>query len=141
MCWSFILLFLFCEGGEQLTVEYNRFDDALCQSCRWYLFPIVMQKMLLVFMPNTQYPMLIQSYGNLVCARNSFKTVNNRSVCTLNAYNLATFPIFVSHFLDNPWRIFLFHDDSNNVKVKAPLFSPHFEHVLIANKVQKLQKD
>lgn len=93
MCWSFILLFLFCEGGEQLTGEYNQFDEALCQ-CKWYLFPMDAQKMLLIFMPNSQQPLLIQSYGNLVCARNSFKTVDKKklhSFCTF-ALHQATPP-------------------------------------------------
>lgn len=75
LCWSFILLFLFCEFGEQLTSEFNMFDEALCQS-NWYSFPVYVQKLLLILMPNTQEPMLMQSYGNLVCARASFEKVN-----------------------------------------------------------------
>lgn len=119
MCWSFILLFLFCEGGEQLTGEYNKLDEALCQ-CKWYLYPIVMQKMLLIFMPNTQAPMLIQSYGNLVCARNSFKTVKTSNSSLFFEIISSFFYIFVSS--DNSWGIFLFHDNSTNISVKSSLF-------------------
>lgn len=72
--WSFAFIFFYCELGQSVTNQFNHFDDALCQ-CKWYLCSVDLQQMLLTFMSDTQQPMLLRGYANIVCARDSFKNV------------------------------------------------------------------
>lgn len=72
--WSFAFIFFYCELGQAVTNQFNHFDDALCQ-CKWYLCAVDLQQMLLTFMSDTQQPMLLRGYANIVCARDSFKNV------------------------------------------------------------------
>lgn len=50
------------------------FKDVLDQ-CDWYLFPIEMQRMLIIVMSNTQQPTIIHAFGNAQCSREAFKKV------------------------------------------------------------------
>lgn len=70
----FLISFLYCELGEMIKNEFNIFNEELCQ-CKWYLFSIDVQRMILIFMSDAQQPMLLRGYGNIVCTRNSFKNV------------------------------------------------------------------
>lgn len=72
--WSFAFIFFICECGEGVTSQFNNFDDKLCE-CKWYLFPMDMQKLYLIFMINTQQPTHISCYGNILCVREMFKKV------------------------------------------------------------------
>ena len=72
--WSFASIFFFCAFGEMVTHQFNVFDDELCQ-CDWYLFPIEMKRMMIIFMVNTQQPAIIQGFANTVCTREAFKKV------------------------------------------------------------------
>lgn len=75
MFWSFAICAFFCEFGEMVTTASNAYDaDVYC--CGWYLLPIKMQKMYLIFKSNTQHPMIIRGYANIKCTREIFKEVN-----------------------------------------------------------------
>lgn len=74
MIWSFTLIFLLCESGEAVSHQFDEFDNEFWQS-NWYLFPIEMQRMLVIVMLNTQRPAIIQGYANTLCSRDAFKTV------------------------------------------------------------------
>lgn len=63
-----------CEFGQQLTSQFQAFDDAFCR-CKWYSFPIELQQLLVIVMSNTQQLAYMQSYGNIQCTRESFKEV------------------------------------------------------------------
>lgn len=72
---SFGTVFFYCELGETVTQYFNIFHEHLCQS-NWYKFPIDVQRMLIIFMLDTQQPAAITGYGNIECTRDSFKNVN-----------------------------------------------------------------
>lgn len=116
---SFVLMFFICEFGERLSHYFNTFDDAFGQ-CRWYLFPIEMQRMLVIATINTQQPVIIQSFGNIPCTRDSFKRVWNLLRIQLKS-NFEFHLKAILHFLlqsDNQRKLFLFHDDSSNDLMK-----------------------
>lgn len=73
--YSLFLIFVFCEFGERVCSEFNIFHEKLCH-CDWYLFPLEMQKMLLIILSSTQQPASIQGYANTQCTRDAFKSVN-----------------------------------------------------------------
>lgn len=75
---ALVLVFLVCELGEMVTSQYESLNDELHQ-CDWYLFPVGMQRMLVIFMSYTQQPVLIRGYGNVRCVRVSFKNVRNNA--------------------------------------------------------------
>lgn len=74
MAYSFGVIFVECEFGEMITYKFDTFNEELCES-RWYLFSNEMQRMILIFISNTQQPVYIRGYGNIVCARDAFKQV------------------------------------------------------------------
>lgn len=69
-------MFFACEMGERLSSQFVTINDALSK-CKWYLFPIKLQRMLVIVTANVQQEAHIQSFGTLPCLRDSFKTVNN----------------------------------------------------------------
>lgn len=73
--WSFIIIFSCSELGETMAFQFNVFHELLCQS-NWYEFSIDMQRMLIIFMLDTQQLAFIRGYGNIVCTRDAFKNVN-----------------------------------------------------------------
>lgn len=72
--WALLSSFCYCELGERVSQQFNIFDDEL-RRCRWYLYPLEMQKMLLIILSSTQQPPAIQGYANTVCTRDAFKRV------------------------------------------------------------------
>lgn len=72
--WSFLAIFCMCEFGEQVTNQFIKFNDELDQ-CSWYLFPMQLQRMLIIVMINAQQPAVIQGYANAVCTRFAFNKV------------------------------------------------------------------
>lgn len=74
MTWSFAIIFGVCEFGGQLTQQFGEFDERLCK-CKWYLWPIELQRMLIIVISNAQQPSYMLGYGNIVCTRYSFKQV------------------------------------------------------------------
>lgn len=72
---TFAIIFSVCECGERVTHQSNTFNYELSQ-CDWYLMPIEVQRLLVVFMAYTQQPLLLRGYGNIVCTRDAFKSVS-----------------------------------------------------------------
>lgn len=68
----FFLIAAFAEFGQMLTNEFENFNNELNRS-DWYQFPIEIQKMLIIILPNTQQSMTI--YGIISCTRESVKKV------------------------------------------------------------------
>lgn len=106
--WSFAVVFVFCEFGEQVSNQYEYFNDELCE-CDWYLLPVEMQRILSIVMMNSQQPIFIQGYANTLCIRYTFKTVT-----WINSISLFEFKRIVL-FLDSKFWIFLFYGDSRNI--------------------------
>lgn len=74
MFWSFAICAIYCECGEKVTQHFNLFDDEIYR-CEWYLLPIKLQKLHLIFMLNTQQPTIIRGYPQIFCTREIFKAV------------------------------------------------------------------
>lgn len=106
--WAFAVVFVFCEFGEQVSNQYEYFNDELCE-CDWYLLPVEMQRILSIVMMNSQQPIFIQGYANTLCIRYTFKTVT-----WINSISLFEFKRIVL-FLDSKFWILLFYGDSRNI--------------------------
>lgn len=85
MFWSFAMCAFFCECGERVSQQFNQFDDEI-HRCHWYALPIQIQKMHLIFMQDTQQPIIIRGYPNIWCSREIFKMVKSCCFC-INNYN------------------------------------------------------
>lgn len=87
--WSFVMIFFFCEFGAMVTNQFNRFNEELDQ-CDWYLFPVELQRTLLIVMINTQNPIIIRGYGNTLCTRDALKQATwankNEKRCNPNEF-------------------------------------------------------
>lgn len=90
--WSFVAIFCTCELGEQVADTFIKFNDEIGQ-CRWYTFPIELQRMLATVILNAQQPVIIQGYGRALCTRNAFNKVKSASsslsvaIMSYGAYN------------------------------------------------------
>lgn len=74
MFWSFAIIWSVCEFGERVTQQFDALAQELFQF-KWYLYPIEIQRMLLIFMAGVQQSALIRSYGGIPCTRESFGKV------------------------------------------------------------------
>lgn len=72
--WVFVVLFSICELGERMTYHFEKFDKELIRS-DWYNLPVEMQRMLVVFLSDTQQPKNITCYGGVLATRETFKKV------------------------------------------------------------------
>lgn len=57
-----------------VATQFNRFDDVL-NECKWYLFPIDVKRIFLIFICETQQLTLFRGYGNIECTRQAFERV------------------------------------------------------------------
>lgn len=115
---SFAIIFAFCELGAQVTHQFNSLDDVLCQ-VKWYILPIEVQRMVIMFMLDAQQAVFLRGYGNIVCSRDSFKNVWSLKLNSNLMHNLVVFRILIRFFLiplhlDNQFWVFLFYDSSPN---------------------------
>lgn len=74
---TFVIIIGFCEIGEMVSNQFNSFNAELVE-CNWYLYPIKMQQMFMIFMSNAQQPTNIHGYGNILCTR---RTVEEARMC------------------------------------------------------------
>lgn len=72
--WAFTMVLIFCELGELVSSQYDQFYEKLCK-CDWFLVSVEMQRVLMIVMTNSQQPIFIRGYANIVCIRNTLKTV------------------------------------------------------------------
>lgn len=87
-------------------------NDKLYQ-CNWHLFPIEIQRMLVIVMTNTQRPSTVHGFANTFCTRDAFKGVKFR-VTWEEMATIHVLLIFLRAFVDRSGRILLFHDDASN---------------------------
>lgn len=88
------MVFIICEFGGMMTDRFEAFNHNLCQ-CKWYLYTAELQRLYLLFVVNTQHPVIIRGYGNIICTRETFKKVTDalrgsKLKCGLN-FNLNDF--------------------------------------------------
>lgn len=72
--WSFMGIFFLCEIGEKLTESFEKFNNDF-RLCNWYAFSNEVQRMFLIVLLDSQYPVIIRGYGNTLCTRYALKTV------------------------------------------------------------------
>lgn len=72
--WAFVMIFIHCETGQRVTSAFDDFTEVMGQ-CNWYLFSTETQKMLVIFLANSQQPTTVHGFGNIVCERESMKKV------------------------------------------------------------------
>lgn len=70
----FVLIYCLCELGQKVTSYFGAFNTELCR-CHWYFFPMKVQRMLVVFISDTQQPVFIKSSGNILYTRKVLKKV------------------------------------------------------------------
>lgn len=107
--WAFTVLYFYCNFGEMLSQESQVFNDELWQ-CNWYLLPIKVQRMLVMFMIDTEQPMSIHGYGNIECSRNTFRKVD--ALVSHQSIKIWRRNQILFGFLDCSHWILIFYNDS-----------------------------
>lgn len=74
MFFSFAIIVISCNCGEFLVLRFDMVAEELYKS-DWYLFPLEVQRMLIVVIAQTQQPTYIRSYGNITFTRQTLKMV------------------------------------------------------------------
>lgn len=64
-----------CEPGEHVTQEFSAFDNQLELECCWYILPIELKRLYLIFLLDTQQSINIQCYGRILCTRDTLRKV------------------------------------------------------------------
>lgn len=72
--WTFTPIFLLCAAGEMVTDQFDVFNAELCM-CNWYMFPLEVQKMLIIFLAGSQDPVNIHGFADTICALEAYKRV------------------------------------------------------------------
>lgn len=72
--WSFALIFAFCEMGETVANQFNEFEKELGQR-NWYSYSLKLQRIYIFVLANAEQPTTVHGFGNIVCVRESMKTV------------------------------------------------------------------
>lgn len=72
--WAFILVFSCCELGQQFSNGFQSLEDKFYR-IKWYLMPIGIQKLLPIFMLQTQNTFVVKFFGSYMCSREQFKKV------------------------------------------------------------------
>lgn len=111
---SFVLIYLLCELGQKVTDRFGVFHTELYQ-CHWYCFSIEIQRMLAIFLLDTQQPVFIHSSGDILCTREVFKKVilKQKRSRKMNIFEFC----FSFYFADNQRWILLFYDASTNQQI------------------------
>lgn len=74
--WLISFVLIVCELGARMTSEFEIYV-AEVEQCSWYMLPIELQRMYMVFLSDTQNPVqIVTSYGNITCERETSKRVH-----------------------------------------------------------------
>lgn len=74
--WTFLQIFIFCDTSEYVSSHFRELD--MYYLCDWYAFPPVVQRMMPIIIVNTNKRVVINSYGNVLCTRQTFQNVRKR---------------------------------------------------------------
>lgn len=72
--YAFGVLFVSCELGQRITVAFDE-CSVMIDQFDWYLFPVEIQRMLLIVINFAQQPIVIKCFGSAACDRETFKYV------------------------------------------------------------------
>lgn len=67
-------IFLLCEPGARMSTKFEMFSEEL-EQCDWHLLPIEIQRMYIIFLSDSQQPVMMSSYGGIMCERETSKKV------------------------------------------------------------------
>lgn len=105
-CFYWVILFilkdehfnsLFSELGQVFSNSFDEIKEEVGQ-INWYLFPIGIQRMLPITIANVQQPVLIKSFGNILCLRDQFKKVSSYLLfCAINFKHSIVFRSSMRH--------------------------------------------
>lgn len=73
--WSYVQLFIICDASEHVTHRFEEID--LYNQCKWYEFPSNVRRSMPIIIANTQRPIVISAFGNILCTRETFKMVKS----------------------------------------------------------------
>lgn len=116
--WAFTFIFFYCELGKAVTDEFDNIDEDLCQY-KWYLLSVDTQRMMIIFMNDTQQPALLRGFGNVTCTRDSFKNVIISKVQYFWKIKIVH-SLFLQ--LDREWCVLVFHDDQKSKWIENVLW-------------------
>lgn len=74
MIWSFAMIAFYCQFSHMMCEGFNMFCEKF-HRCDWYLFPIELQRIYLIFILDTQQLTIVRGFGNILCTRDTFKKV------------------------------------------------------------------
>lgn len=77
LAWAFVMISFYCEFSEMVCDEFEQFNEEL-HRYEWYLIPMEMQRIYLIFLLDTQQLTVVRGYGNILCTRVTFKAVIHR---------------------------------------------------------------
>lgn len=86
LTWSFFIIAYMCECGERVTEQFYLFNEKL-NRCKWYCFPLDVQRIMLIFLGDAQQTIYIRGYANILCTRDSFKKVQKGDWFHMNYYD------------------------------------------------------
>lgn len=99
--------FTVCAGltGTRVTIQFELFSNEFRQ-CDWYLLPIEMRRMYMIFLLDTQNPIRLLSYANITCERETSKKVFiSLTHIPINAYS-PTY-IFIFQMINTAFSYFM----------------------------------
>lgn len=116
-------IFLICFFGQYQLDNFERLNDSICM-CEWYRFPIGTQRILDAMLVAAQRPVYIRGFGSSACMRESFKEVQNKMFLQVNLKEMSICNllfqinvIFLFHFTDDEFNIFIFYDVASALSV------------------------
>lgn len=102
--WSFILIFTFCDLGENVTNQFDEID--LYYQCNWYLFPLNIQRILPIIIINSQELVVLHAFGNVSCTREAFKKVILLLILNYFYYLFGNWFFEIIIYLKINWSVF-----------------------------------
>lgn len=87
---------LLCEPGARVTNQFEVFSNGVNQG-DWYLLPIKVQRMYVIFLSDTQHPIKIRSFANITSERETLKNVNYYITVWINS-KFINFETSISNF-------------------------------------------
>lgn len=72
--YSFGLLYLACDLGQRVKIEFNECKEMI-EQFKWYSFPLKIQRMLPLILNFAQQPVEVKCFGSMPCDRKTFKRV------------------------------------------------------------------
>lgn len=108
-------VFLVCEIGERVTIEFDAFNESLILS-DWYTYPIEMRRIFALVLSNAQKPVIVRGFGNTFCVREYFRLVivwffvqiKNQTIGQIHFFSI------LFYALDTSKKLLLFYDTSSD---------------------------